>query len=288
MAPRRRQDPQPGRLRYAVARAALIVGWAPLMVVETSFNAHPDIIGVALLALALLCQGRGRMTVAGLALALAVGAKVFAVLLVPFVLGRSWRGWATFVVVLPALYIPFWLQGSTADVGGLIAYGRTWEFNSSLFAVAQWLSNPQIARVLCGGLFVLLWGWLFLRQELGATFERPRASMPPGVLIFGAFFLLSPTVNPWYLLWFAPFLIRHPADARSAMECGTPVLSFPRAQLIALTAWALVPLSYITGLNLGDPSLNHFEHPVWVRPVEYGVVAAVAFWAWSRRRRRIL
>ena len=265
---RSKEEAMPGASR-PVARAVLIVSWAPLMVFETSYNAHPDIIGVALLTLALLCQRRGRMAWAGWALGLAVGAKVFAVLLVPFVLGRSWRGWVAFVAVVPALYLPFWLQGGTADVGGLIAYGRTWEFNSSLFAIAQWLSSPQLSRVLCGGLFVGLWVWLLLRQELGRTPERPGTFMPPGLLILGAFFLLSPTVNPWYLLWLAPFLVG-------------------RASPTALAAWAFVSLSYITGLNLGDPSLNHFQHPVWVRPVEYGGMATVAFWEWSRTRSRTL
>jgi hypothetical protein len=67
--------------------------------------------------------------------------------------------------------------------------------------------------------------------------------------------LLSTTVNPWYLLWLLPFLALRPS-------------------LPGLVALAAVTLSYVTGLNLGDPALGNFEHPVWLRPLEYGLVAA--------------
>ena len=43
-----------------------------------------------------------------------------------------------------------------------------------------------------------------------------------------------------------------------------------------IAALALVSLSYITGLNLGEPGLDTFAHPVWVRLVEYGGIALAA------------
>jgi len=40
----------------------------------------------------------------------------------------------------------------------------------------------------------------------------------------------------------------------------------------AWTASVAVLLSYITGLNLGDFNLLPYDHPVWVRPMEFGLI----------------
>lgn len=247
-----------------VARVALILGWAPLMVFESSFNAHPDIVGVAFLALALWWQPN-RPVWMGVALALAAGTKIFALLLVPFLLRRDFRGWLAFTFALAALYLPFWLHGSAADLGGLAAYAGSWEFNSSVFAVVQWLLEPQAARFVCSGLFVLAWFALLIRHELRKSRDPTFEDGPPGLVILGLFFLLSATLNPWYLLWLAPFLVE-------------------RNSWTALAAWALISMSYLTGLNLGDPSLSNFQHPGWVRPIEYGAIALVGAWELNRCR----
>jgi len=252
-----------GEDRPGAARVALILGWSPLLVFETSFNAHPDAVGVFFLVAALWCQARRRTVLTGVMLGWAAGAKVFALLMVPFLLRNSKRSWVAFMLTWAVLYVPFWIQGSTADLAGLRTYSRDWEFNSSLYALLQWALGSAPARFGVGLAFALVWmGWLaaFLRRRPEAAGTEP----PPGLWIFGTMFLLSPTVNPWYLIWLAPFL--------AWRMCWTVV-----------AGWMLVSLSYVTGLNLGQPELANFEHPHWVRPVEYGLLAVVALVEWHRR-----
>ena len=242
----------------------LIFGWCPLAIFETSFNAHPDILAIALLLAALVFRQKESPLACAIFCALAVAAKVFALLLVPFLLGRRARAWAVFALGLAACYLPFWWQGSLADWAGLSAFAAEWEFNSSFYALAKMLLGPSQGRLACGIAFAAFWCVLFV-QWLVNRRDLQGSCLPPGTALFGGFLLLSSTVNPWYLLWLLPF---------TALR---PTVTGP-------TALAAVSLSYVTGLNLGDTALANFEHPFWVRPIEYGAVALVGVVELWRRR----
>lgn len=244
-----------------VVRAALLIGWCPLLIFEAGFNAHPDVLGVLALAAALLARLRGSGVVCGVCCGLAVAAKVFALPLAPFLLWRSRAAWLGAAAAVLVIYAPFWRQGSGAEFAGLARFASEWEFNSSLFGVARWALGAPAAKGVCGALFMAAWVWLFLcwRRRVGnAGWE-----MPPGAAVFGTLLLCSATVNPWYLLWLAPFVAWRPTAA-------------------GVAALALVSLSYLTGLNLGWPTLDSFAHPWWVRLLEYGglLAAAVVGWRW--------
>ena len=245
------------------ARTALLIGWCPLLVFEAGFNAHPDVLGVLALAAAWWARLCGRGAAAGIFCGLAVAAKVFALPLAPFLLWRSRAAWLAGAAALVVIYGPFWLQGSGAEFAGLAKFASEWEFNSSLFGVARRALGAPAAKGICGGLFMAAWVWLFLwwRRRVGdAGWE-----MPPGAAVFGALLLCSATVNPWYLLWLAPFVAWRPTAA-------------------GVAALALVSLSYLTGLNLGWPALDSFAHPWWVRPLEYGGLAVTMVVEWRRSR----
>jgi hypothetical protein len=241
-------------------RAALLAAWCPPAVFETAFNAHPDVLAVTLLVAALAAGRDGRGAPA--LLALAAAAKVFALLLVPFVLARrEARAWAAWAAVLAAAYAPFWLQGSAADLAGLRVMAAEWEFNSALHGLAAWRAGPEAARGLCAAAFLAAWALLLRRWRRAGA-----AGWPRGDLVFGAFLLTSPVINPWYLLWLLPFVAVRPGAA-------------------GLAALAVVPLSYLTGLNLGRADLGSFGHPAWLRPVEFGLIALALAWDVRRARR---
>jgi hypothetical protein len=197
-----------------------------LAVFETSFNAHPDILGIALLLTALIFRQKKALLACAIFCALAVAAKIFALLLVPFLLGRRPRAWALFALVLAACYVPFWVRGSLADWAGLRAFAAEWEFNSSLYALARILLGPSQGKLTCGILFAVFWSALLVRWL--ASGRDQGQQLPPGATVFAGFLLLSATVNPWYLLWLLPFTALRPTAA-------------------ALTALAVVNLSYVTG-----------------------------------------
>ena len=246
-------------LRLASPRAVLLYAWCPLVVKEVAFTAHPDGFAVFFVLAAVLLAKRERFHGAAACLALGTGAKVLAVVVVPFVLRTARRThWATFWGVLALLYLPFLWQGGS-DLPTLFVFAREWEFNSAFFGVMGAALPNAAARVICGVLFITGAAWLYFREE------SPARGVPPGDRLYGLLLVLAPVVNPWYLLWVLPFAAIRPSAW-------------------AWTASVAVLLSYATGLNLQEMNMHPFGHPWWVRPVEYGAIAlAVVAGMVSRR-----
>ena len=251
-------------LSAAPAGYVLLYAWCPLVIKEIAFTAHPDGMGACLLLAAVLLRRREYICGAAACLALAVGTKILALLLAPFVLARTGlRAWLVFGAVLVLLYLPFLLQGSS-DTASLAVFARAWEFNAALYGVlTQWLSDADAKLLLAAGLLALGSAyWLRYRR-------KTPGAIPRGDWIYGLFLFAAPVINPWYVLWLLPFAVVYPS-------------------FWAWTAsWALL-LAYITGLNLGDFNLEPFAHPVWVRPLEFGLILiALGVDIWRRRTRRL-
>ena len=247
------------------ARGRVLLAWCPLAVFESGFNAHPDLLGIMLLLAAWWLSRARRPGAAAAVVGLAVAAKLFAILLAPFLLWRlGWRAWLIALVAAGVCYAPFWLQGSTADLAGLRAMAAEWRFNSSVHALVAAIAPPGLARMICGSAFIGVWLALWRRWN-----RRPDliVELPPGDLVYGGFLLLSAVANPWYCLWLWPFVAARPTAT-------------------GLAALAAVSLSYVTGANLGDATLASFAHPAWLRPVEFGVIGLAALWDWQKQKAR--
>ncbi len=236
----------------------LLLAWCPLAVAESSFNAHPDMLGVALMVSAWTVRSPW---LAGVLAAASGGTKVFGWLVAPFILVKSgWRAWLAFGLALAVLYVPFLRNGGLAEFASLRTMATSWEFNSAVFALLDLLMGSTAARLACLFLFGLLWvvvAWRWLGnlpKEKGSE-----TVVPPGGMVFGGFLLFSATINPWYALWLWPFVAMRPTRA-------------------GVAALAMVTLSYCTGRNLGLEAMEPFAHPAWVRPVEFGVVLVAAVW----------
>lgn len=244
---------------WAGRPAAWFYGWCPLAVTETAFHAHPEAWALLWLIGAWVCAKRERWLAAGALAGVAVGAKIFALIAIPFL---AWRRpvivLASMLGVVGLIYGPIVASGSFAEWSGLRAMAGSFEFNSFGYALLSRLSGAPLAHRLwliafglAASILLLRWVWR----------ERTFAQAPLAD-VYLAFFLLSPVLNPWYLLWLLPFL-------------GAT----PTARGIALLVVA--PLSYATGLNLGDATLNPYAQPAWVRPVEFGfflLVATASLW----------
>lgn len=234
-------------------RRFLLAAWCPLLVIETSFQAHPDIIAIGCLAWGLVMALRRRPWASMICLALASSAKVFAVLACPFWWEKKhwFKQGMLMGGVIVLLYSPFLLQGSDAGRTSLQAMAQEWEFNSAFYGLLRSWLDPNVARLTCLGLFgvsyVALLGWFWRRRMNGWEGD------PPLDLVFGCFFLFSPVINPWYLLWMFPFVVKNP-------RCWS------------VTALAVVSMSYITGLNLQDDRWGNFENPLSVKLIEFGAI----------------
>lgn len=235
-------------IRMAKPRWVLLYAWSPLVIKELAFTAHPDGVGVTLLVLAIYCRYHRLFLVSAVALALSVGAKVFALILVPFVLWRMpVRYWGLFVVAIAVLYAPFVWQGAS-DLSGLWVFATEWQFNSSFYELLLLWLSPVTTKLILGCCYLGVYFWLFFSHV-----RSPDWQMPRGDILFGVFFLVAPVVNAWYLIWLLPFAVL-----------------FPR-----LWSWSfsvVVLLSYTIGINMNTDSVDPFHIPLWVTCLEYGIV----------------
>ena len=151
------------------------------------------------------------------------------------------------------------LPGSVAP--SLFAFAQDWEFNSSVVGILGTFLPPFWARLIPLFLVLPAIAALWLRHD-------PDRDQPPLHLVFGLLFVASAVVNPWYLLWMLPFAAASPTT------------------LTPWVAMAAVPISYATVLNLGITGPGPYSHPAWVRPVEYGIIVAVALFEWIRKIKR--
>ena len=94
---------------------------------------------------------------------------------------------------------PDWMDGDY--------YGKTTPRRGlalALFdALALLLLADRLARILC---LALLAAWIGRLLRVGRRAETPEAALILSQRAFMGFFLLAPTVYPWYLAWTLPFL----------------------------------------------------------------------------------
>jgi len=241
--------------RLGAGYGLILYAWSPLVIKEIAFTAHPDGIGITLLMASLLACSLSHQKTTVFLLALAIAAKIFALLLAPFILWRCQRRyWLLFAMVLIAIYLPFIIfalnQQAASELQGLSVMANNWQFNASIFALLGQLFDEYTAKIICAGLFLVGYGsyWLYWQQH------SKRGELPRGDWIFGFFFLLAPVVNAWYVMWLLAFA----------------------ALFVSRWAWTtsiVVLLTYITGLTTGDPVLAAYQQPLWALIMEYTMIA---------------
>ncbi|MCY3564668.1 MAG: hypothetical protein OXH27_00640 [Gammaproteobacteria bacterium] len=247
-------------LRLTSPRNALLYAWCPLIVKEIAFTAHPDGIGVFLLLAAIVLARDKRWRGSAVLLGLAAGAKVLALVVAPLLLARARPiHWILFVLTIAVLYAPFMIMGGT-DLTSFAIFAREWEFNSALFGLLAAVMDRFDARVLLGLAYAAFW-LAYARQFV----SRQRFSVPRGDWLFGVLLLVSPVINPWYLIWLLPFAAIYPSAW-------------------AWTASLAALLSYVSGINLfTDPDMQAYEQPLWARLLEFALIGAALLFDLRRR-----
>lgn len=192
------------RAGWPTARAAL--WWCcPLAPVLMVGNAHVDVLLPPLLMGALLATLAGRGVAAGLLLGLAVGVKLWPVLLAPL-LGRALPPGArpgaalALLVMGGAMAAPLLTTLGTGEAG-LAAYAGGWLVNNAplAWAVALWPGAGAGLRPVLGlvaGVVAVAVAW---RAPSG-----PAGLLGGAMVVAATVFYLSPAQYPWYAAWFLP------------------------------------------------------------------------------------
>ncbi|MCY3883474.1 MAG: glycosyltransferase family 87 protein [Gammaproteobacteria bacterium] len=226
------------------SRYLFLYAFCPLVIKEIAYTAHPEAVGMLCLVGAIVCRRRNAQVPLGILLGLAIGARVFAWVLVPFLLVRTgWRVWVALATTTLLLYITFFLRGAS-EFEALFVFARHWEFNSFLYGITSYFTGDGIAKLILGVGFLIGVTFYLLRYSRNTVFEIPR-----GDLLLGCFLLISAVVNPWYVVWVLPFAMVYPS-------------------FWAWTSAYAVFLSYISALNLGLIDQDPFSQPIWSRVLQ--------------------
>ena len=175
----------------------LAYAWHPLATLEISRNGHFDVLGALLICLSALALLRGRLARASVWFALAVGAKLLPVVLLPLYWRRvRLRDALIGASVLLAVSAPFarWGRPPAGSIPDVIDRFR---FNAPLF---EW-----------GEAALGAWGAAGLALAVGLAVSvacRREAARTPAAWAWplAAALAFSPLVYPWYLVWLLPFL----------------------------------------------------------------------------------
>ncbi len=247
--------------RTVGSRRALLYAWCPLVIQETAFSAHPDVLAIAFMVSA--WQLRHRPFYSSLLLALAFATRPHALLLAPFLLWRTrWRGLLSLTVALSILYAPCWLRGHWGEFSHLSQMSGGWHFNDIFRSgLASFLDEAHM-NLVASGFFLICAAALFFHWA-----RQNGNPLPPLGLLYGLWWFTSPVANAWYLQFAIPFL---------AMEKRASVLTWS----FIITA----PLTYLTGLQLQQQT-HPWELLPWVMPCEAAVcTSALLIATWHRKR----
>jgi alpha-1,6-mannosyltransferase len=245
--------------KLPLGRLALYA-WNPLVIVEFALNGHEESWAIAFLLATILAFRAKKTTLAAVAIAGAVLAKLYPAAFVPALFAR--RSLAPKALLVPiivaAAYAPFLIWNPDV-LGFLHTFAFAYHFNDSLHLVLGTFGASVF----------------FALALVVAGIARYRGAKAI-VVVLGceiAYLLLSPNVYPWYVAVFAALLPLLP----DAFAEGTRPLA------LALVAWTvLAPLAYLAPwIAASGSTLDNVAHVVEYVPI----FVALAYGAFVRRRR---
>ncbi|MEQ1697476.1 MAG: glycosyltransferase 87 family protein, partial [Hyphomicrobiaceae bacterium] len=209
-----------GRLGQSPLLAGLY--WLNPLVVFAIFGAgHVDGVLVPLLLGAVLAVSSAwPVTAAGL-LALAVGVKIWPVVLAPLVFAQIWRGRqsvgiaaAVFVVICASVLGPLVVASfgrAALGASGLAAYASDWANNNGPFAWASYglyllAGESPAAQLALRGAVAAGVGAVAIWAALQPVVRVERLA-ELALLVTACLFYLQPAQFPWYALGFLPFAV---------------------------------------------------------------------------------
>ena len=244
--------------RLAGLASVILYGFSPLILKEFTLTAHPDLLAVFPMLLAILFWKKANMYAAATALAFAVSAKLFAFLLVPLLLRWHWRAWLLFATTALALHLP--LENVLGQVESLQAMAGTWLFNAPLYYLTYSYLDFDIVKLVSSALFLAIYAGYFFLSDYH---QRHPPQVPRGDWLFMMFLVASPVFNAWYYAFVLVFAVIHPS-------------------VWAWVASLMLVLAYATGLQLHGLELEAYEHPIWVILIEFIAVLIAVVVPWSR------
>ena len=237
--------------------ALLLYLWNPLLIYEIYYRCHYDLLVGVLIFAFVLAIFRLKHIIASLMLALAIGAKLWPILLTPFLIIRFWDqkkkcllALAILIGVCSLMLIPYQIAINRYEDSGALNYAKEWEANAlahipirKLGRVIKDLSGVVIdERVPVRGFVTLitLIVCIWLARKCNWSVHDLSDKTAWSIMIM---LLLSPTVYGWYYIVMIPLAVFSP-------------------RLIFLTWTILFPLTYLW--MIPDFIMGFILHlPIW-------------------------
>ncbi len=199
--------------------------WLNPIVIHEFFNgAHMDILALLFVSLSLYLSIKNKNWFATVALAFAVGFKLWPVVLLPLLLRNFWQDKkllakfiGAFAGLVLILFIPV-LVSTLDDTLGFIKYAGNWINNAAVYSMFQWVVQEAISflqiDVSCLAC-INRWGIFIIYMLIGAiilrkTHQDKLEFFYKALLIVAVLYLISPTQFPWYYTWMVPLLAVRP------------------------------------------------------------------------------
>ncbi len=235
-------------LRRLPPSAVMLYAFNPLVFKEVILTAHPDVLVALCLWLVWLswqANSRIRQAFAGVFFGLALGIKLIAAPIALWFLARQrWIGFVFAPIVLFASYSCF--ESRASDHSGLLVFTEHWQFNAGPY---QWLSmvfGLDESKLMVAAIATLLIVFFWWRAP-------EIRSIPPWHRVMASILLLSPVVNPWYLIWGLPFACAY------------------RERWPWICSYALL-LSYCTGLHLPREEIHAYAVWFYAALVQWAII----------------
>lgn len=252
------------------SRALVLIYWLnPLLITETMNAGHMDVLLLPFLVATVVLIIRNKYFWAMLLLVLAVGIKLWPIILAPILL-LTWHRHntqnlvrysfqAALLIFMGLLIMLPQIIGSVAPTSGIVVYSESWQTNAFLFGLikggfeifadidADLLSRYSV--ILCLAAF----GLFRYQQSKKSHPDHPVLSLVQNLLALTAcLFFLSPTGYPWYMLWFLPWLAISPSMPLIFLTVTLPLydLRYPLAAEAEADLYELVvvPLQFLPSL----------------------------------------
>ena len=232
----------------------------PLVITQIFGAGHMDGLLAPFLLATLWMALTARPAIAGFMLAMAVGVKLWPVLLFPALVMQFRRDRAgllrmtgVFAILVAILLAPQALR-ALQPADSLGAYSTSWQTHTFLFPILQdfvlgWSeARDLLARMLVAGIVA---GVAIATALKFSGTSRDRLA-DAWIVVIGTLIFLSPTGYPWYAAWFAPLLALAP-NRGLLLLCATAPLYYLRFVLGDehwLYLWVIVPLAFLPALAL--------------------------------------
>jgi rSAM/selenodomain-associated transferase 2 len=196
--------------------ALLLYAANPLTIVFIAGEGHLDVIQILFLCLGLYFIFTQKEGLGFLALGLAVMAKYFALIAIPFLVTRKNYKKVLAACIPLVLFIPY-VNAGLYIFQSLQAFGFRMHYNDALAGVLRFFFDESMAVVVAMIILFAGLGWLFLfvHAKLRSTY-----------LAIACLLLCLPTLHPWYLAIITPFLVFYPSTAWLYLQAAVAV-TFP-------------------------------------------------------------